>query len=149
VPVQPNARAGATVLATRIAGPVNTAHDIGVAARIGTYSDAVEVAPGARWLAISGTPGIAPDGSIAPGFDEQAEQAWSNVCEALSTAGFAVGDLVKITQYLTDADTIAAHAAIRARYLGSARPASMLVVVPALVWPEMSIEIEAWAARPA
>jgi hypothetical protein len=24
----------------------------------------------------------------------------------------------------------------------------MLVVVPALVWPQMRIEVEAWAARP-
>lgn len=126
----------------------NTAHDIGVAAHIGAYSDAVEVVPGARWLAISGTPGIAPDGTISPSFEEQATQAWSNVCSALAKAGFTVGDLVKITQYLTDAADIAAHAAIRSRFLGSARPASMLVVVPALVWSQMSIEIEAWAARP-
>ena len=70
------------------------------------------------------------------------------MCDALRKAGFTVDDLVKITQYLTDAADIAAHAAIRARFLGSARPASMLVVVPALVWPQMTIEIEAWAARP-
>jgi enamine deaminase RidA (YjgF/YER057c/UK114 family) len=56
---------------------------------------------------------------------------------------------VKVTQYLTNANDIAAHAEVRARFLGSARPASMLVVVPALVWPQMTIEIEAWAARSA
>ncbi len=123
------------------------AHDIGVAGRIGAYSDAVEVSSGARWLAISGTPGMAQDGTIPPAFEDQAELAWTNVCAALDKGGFAVDDLVKITQYLTSAGDIAAHAAIRARFLGSARPASMLVVVPALVWPEMSIEVEAWAAR--
>ena len=128
---------------------VKTAHDIGVAAQIGKYSDAVEVAPGARWLALSGTPGLTQDGTIPPDFAEEATQAWSNVVEALSKAGFTVHDLVKITQYLTNADDIAAHAAIRASFLGSARPASMLVVVPALVWPQMTIEIEAWAARSA
>jgi 2-iminobutanoate/2-iminopropanoate deaminase len=122
-------------------------HDIGVAAHIGAYSDAVEVTSGARWLAISGTPGIGPDGTISPDFEVQAAQAWGNVCNALSEAGFTVDDLVKITQYLTNAEDIAAHAAVRSRFLGSARPASMLVVVPALVWPQMSIEIEAWAAR--
>lgn len=126
---------------------MNTAHDIGIAAHIGAYSDAVEVAPGARWLAISGTPGLALDGTIAGSFEEQAAQAWRNVCDALSKAGFSVDDLVKITQYLTSAEDIATHAQVRARFLGSARPASMLVVVPALVWPQMSIEIEAWAAR--
>ena len=29
---------------------MNTRHDIGVAALIGKYSDAVEAAPGSRWL---------------------------------------------------------------------------------------------------
>ena len=126
---------------------MNRAVDIGIAAHIGAYSDAVEAAPGARWLATSGTPGMRPDGTIPEGFEEQAALAWSNVCDALAKAGFEVSDLVKITQYLTSADDIPAHAKVRARFLGDARPASMLVVVPALVWPQMSIEVEAWAAR--
>lgn len=126
---------------------MNTVRDIGVAARIGAYSDAVEIAPGSRWLAISGTPGLGSDGTLPSSFEEQAEQAWRNVCETLLSAGFDVADLVKITQYLTNADDVPAYGPIRSRFLGSARPASMLVLVPALVWPEMSIEIEAWAAR--
>jgi 2-iminobutanoate/2-iminopropanoate deaminase len=128
---------------------VNTAHNIGVAAQIGTYSDAVEVASGARWLAISGTPGLTREGTIPPDFADEAAQAWTNVCDALAEAGFTVADLVKITQYLTDSEHIPTHAEVRSRFLGEARPASMLVVVPALVWPNMAIEIEAWAARPA
>ena len=125
----------------------HTAYDIGVATHIGAYSDAVEAAPGARWLALSGTPGMRPDGPIPDGFEEQATQAWQNVCDALAAAGFDVRDLVKITQYLTSAEDIPAHAAIRTQFLGTARPASMLLVVPALPWPQMAIEIEAWAAR--
>jgi 2-iminobutanoate/2-iminopropanoate deaminase len=126
---------------------VNRAVDIGIAAHIGAYSDAVEVAPGARWLATSGTPGMRPDGTIPADFEEQATLAWSNVCDVLAKGGFEVSGLVKITQYLTSADDIPTHAKVRARFLGDARPASMLVVVPALVWPQMSIEVEAWAAR--
>src|SRR6266545_2196741 len=102
-------------------GPLmNTVRDIGVAAHIGAYSDAVEIAPGSRWLAVSGTPGLAPDGVLPSSFEEQAEQAWRNVCEALLAAGFDVADLVKITQYLTNADDVAAYGAIRSRFLGSA-----------------------------
>jgi 2-iminobutanoate/2-iminopropanoate deaminase len=126
---------------------VNTVRDIGVAARIGAYSDAVEIAPGSRWLAVSGTPGMLPDGTLPPSFEEQAEQAWRNIGAALAAAGFEVSDLVKITQYLTNPDDVAAYGPIRTRFLASPRPASMLVVVPALVWPGMSIEVEAWAAR--
>ena len=125
----------------------HTVRDIGVAAHIGAYSDAVEVAPGARWLVLSGTPGMRQDGTIPDSFEEQATQAWQNVCDAVAAAGFEVLDLVKITQYLTSAGDIPAHAAIRTRFLGAARPASMLLVVPALPWPQMAIEIEAWAAR--
>jgi len=126
---------------------MNTPHDIGVASQIGKYSDAVEAPAGSRWLALSGTPGLAADGTIPATFEEEATQAWSNVCAALAKAGFEVTDLVKITQYLTSADDIATHAAVRARFLGSHRPASMLVVVPALVWPQLRIEVEGWAAR--
>ena len=35
----------------------NIVHNIGVAAQIGSYSDAIEVPPGARCLFTSGTPG--------------------------------------------------------------------------------------------
>jgi 2-iminobutanoate/2-iminopropanoate deaminase len=126
---------------------MHATHDIGIAAHIGAYSDAVGVEPGLRWLAISGTPGMTPDGTIPVDFEEQATLAWRNVVAALDAAGFAVHDLVKITQYLTSADDIPAHAAVRSQFLGTARPASMLLVVSALPWPQMSIEVEAWAAR--
>jgi enamine deaminase RidA (YjgF/YER057c/UK114 family) len=122
-------------------------HDIGVAAHIGAYSDAVEVPAIARWLAVSGTPGLDAEGRLPSSFAEQADQAWRNISRALAIAGFDVGDLVKITQYLTSAEDIAAYAEIRARFLNPARPASTLLIVPALVWPGMRIEIEAWAAR--
>jgi 2-iminobutanoate/2-iminopropanoate deaminase len=125
----------------------HTVHEIGVARHIGAYSDAVEVAPCLRWLALSGTPGMTLEGTIPESFEEQATLAWSNVVAALDAGGFGVHDLVKITQYLTNADDIPAHAAIRSTFLGTARPASMLLVVSALPWPQMSIEIEAWAAR--
>ena len=125
---------------------MHTRHDIGVAAQIGRYSDAVEVGGPARWLALSGTPGMLPDGTLPDSFEAQAEQAWANVLRALASAGMDVGHLVKITQYLLRPEDIRAYGAIRARFLGEARPASTLVVVPALVWPDMLIEIEAWAA---
>src|SRR6266508_5810914 len=50
-------------------------------------------------------------------------------------------------QYLLHASDIPAYADVRAKFLGQARPASMLVVVPALVRPDFLIEIEAYAAK--
>jgi enamine deaminase RidA (YjgF/YER057c/UK114 family) len=122
-------------------------HDIGVAARIGTYSDAIEAAPNQRWLFTSGTPGMDAAGELPADVTAQAELAWGHILKMLEHAGMSVRDLVKITQYLTRAQDIPAYAKVRARMLGEARPASMLLVVAALPRPQFLLEIEAVAAR--
>ena len=123
----------------------NTIRDIGVAKQIGKYSDAVEVPAGGRTLFLSGTPGLTKDGHLPESFEEQAEQAWKNVAALLEEAGMGVGDLVKVSQYLTREEDIARYPPIRSKWLGDHRPASMLLVIPALVRPEFLIEIEAFA----
>ena len=122
-------------------------HDVGVAKQIGTYSDAIEVAPNMRWLYTAGTPGLATDGTVPADITGQAEIAWQHIMAMLKKADMGVHDLVKITQYLLNAADIPAYAKVRSRYLGDARPASMLMIVPGLVWPNMLLEIEAVAAK--
>ena len=122
-------------------------YDLGVARQIGTYSDAVEAPPSARWLYTAGTPGLARGGTLAPDITGQAEQAWAHIVALLERAGMTVHDLVKITQYLAQASDIPAYAKVRARVLGTARPASMLMVVAQLPRPEFLLEIEAVAAK--
>jgi len=122
-------------------------HDVGVAKQIGTYSDAIEVAPDMRWLYTAGTPGLAADGTVPADITGQAEIAWQHIMAMLKKADMGVHDLVKITQYLLNANDIPAYAKVRSRYLGDARPASMLMIVPGLVWPNMLVEIEAVAAK--
>ena len=122
-------------------------HDVGVAKQIGTYSDAIEVAPDMRWLYTAGTPGLAADGTVPADITGQAEIAWQHIMAMLEKADMGVHDLVKITQYLLNAADIPAYAKVRSRYLGDARPASMLMIVPGLVWPNMLLEIEAVAAK--
>ena len=121
--------------------------DVGVAAKIGTYSDGVVVSPAARWLLISGTPGMTPEGMTPEGITAQAEQAWRNVLAMLDQAGMTVNDLVKVTHYLLREEHIKPYVEVRKRFLGDARPASMLLIVPALVRPEFLLEIEAYAAK--
>ena len=125
----------------------NTLYDIGIARQIGAYSDAVEAAANARWLFTCGTPGLALDGTLPPDIAGQAELAWTHIIAMLERAGMTVHDLVKVTHYLLRASDIPAYAAVRARFLGSARPASMLLIVPGLVRPEFLLEIEACAAK--
>jgi len=126
---------------------MNIRHDIGVASQIGTYSDGVEVQAGQRWLYTAGTPGLALDGTLPADITGQAEIAWTHIVSLLERAGMDVHDLVKVTQYLLRADDIKPYAAVRSRFLGSARPASMLLIVPELVRPEFLLEIEIVAAK--
>lgn len=121
----------------------------GVAQQIGTYSDAIEAAPGLRWLFTAGTPGLGLDGVLPKDITAQAEQAWKHILTMLEKAGMRVQDLVKVTHYLTDAKDIPAYVKVRAKYLGEARPASMLIVLTpgGLVRPEFLLEIEAIAAK--
>jgi len=122
-------------------------HDIGIASSIGTYSDAVEVPAGARWLVTAGTPGLSSDGTLPEGIVAQADLAWKHIETLLARAGMTIADVVKITQYLTRESDVAAYAKVRSRHLGDARPASTLLVVPALVRPGFLVEVEVLAAR--
>src|SRR6516164_5998497 len=107
----------------------HTIHDIGVASQIGSYSDAIEAKPNLRWLMTSGTPGLAVNGDGLPkDITGQAELAWQHIIGILGKASMTVTDIVKVTQYQT-------------------RPASMLLVIPQLVWPEILVEVEIIAAK--
>jgi 2-iminobutanoate/2-iminopropanoate deaminase len=125
----------------------HTIHDIGVARQIGAYSDAIEVGPNLRWLLTSGTPGLATDGDLPKDISGQTELAWKHVISMLEQAGMTVADIVKVTQYLTRAEDIAAYGKVRTRFLGDVRPAAMLLVIPQLVRPEFLVEVEIVAAK--
>ncbi len=122
-------------------------HDIGIASQIGAYSDATEVKPNLRWLLTSGTPGLSRSGDLPNDISGQAELAWEHVVHMLHQARMTVADIVKVTQYLTRAEDIKAYAEVRARFLGDNRPASMLLVIPHLVWPEILVEVEIIAVK--
>src|ERR1700679_4139419 len=122
-------------------------HDIGVASQIGKYSDSIEAAPNLRWLFTSGTPGLSIDGELPGDITGHAELAWKHILLLLEKAGMTIQDLVKVTQYLTRAEDIPAYAKIRTQFLGDARPASMLLVIPQLVRPEFLVEVEIIAAK--
>jgi len=117
--------------------------DIGLAKHIGPYSDGVvvETRDHIRRLVSAGTPGMRQDGTIPKDFKEQAELAWANVGRLLDAAEMTKDDLVSITQYLVRREDLQVHGPIRKAFLGEARPASMLMLVAGLPWPDMLIEI--------
>ena len=121
--------------------------DAGVARQIGTYSDAIEVQSGLRWLYTSGTPGLTESGDLPSDITGQAEIAWQHIIRMLEKANMGITDIVKATHYLIHAEDIPACAKVRSRFLGDHRPASMLSVIPQLVRPEFLVEIEVIAAK--
>ena len=96
-------------------------------------------------LWISGTVGIAGDGSIPEDTVEQFKLAMANLDTVLRAAGGEPRHLVKVTVYLTDIADRARINPIRQAYFGPHRPASTLVEVSKLVLPELKVEIEAVA----
>lgn len=110
----------------------------------GPYAHGVELTGFSRLLWISGTMGLAPDGSAADDFEAQCEQAWANIGAVLDSAGMTWGNLVKVTCFLADRGDRDVNAAVRARVLGDHRIA-VTVVAAALLDPAWKLEIEAVA----
>ncbi|MFX7914611.1 Rid family hydrolase, partial [Acinetobacter baumannii] len=79
-----------------------------IAAPASRYSQGVSAPQSARWLHVSGQVGVAPDGRVVEGFAAQMERALLNLLAVLAADGMAVGNLVKITVFITRAGDVAA-----------------------------------------
>lgn len=119
----------------------------GVHAPLSSYAHGIEAPAGARWLYISGQVGMAPDGKIGKTFEEQAEIAWTNLTAILKSAGMGMGDLVKVTTFLTRREDIKANRAARDKHMAGVKAASTMVLIGGLAMPELLIEVEAHAAK--
>jgi enamine deaminase RidA (YjgF/YER057c/UK114 family) len=97
---------------------------------------------------VSGTVGVAADGSVPESVVEQFEVAIANMDACLKAVGAGAENVVKVVVYLTDIHDRRKINPIRQRYFGPHRPASTLVEVSALVSPELKVEIEAQAVLP-
>jgi enamine deaminase RidA (YjgF/YER057c/UK114 family) len=77
----------------------------------------------------------------------QARAALAVIERALLEAGFSLGDVVRTRMFVTDAAHARPVAEVHGEIFGSIRPAATLVVVSALIEPELLVEIEADARR--
>ncbi len=126
---------------------MNIPVDVGIASKLGNYSDAIQINPGARWLYTSGTPGLNEDETVPTDFETQARLARKGILVMLHAADMDVEHIVKINQSLLRREDLTIYRIIRNEYLGLARPASMLSFINELVMPEMLIEIEIVAVK--
>jgi enamine deaminase RidA (YjgF/YER057c/UK114 family) len=126
---------------------MNRAINVGVAEKLGKYSDAIQTNSGVRWLYTSGTPGLNDDGTLPADFESQAKLAWKSIVAMLHAADMDVENIVKINQSMLRREDLPAYRKIRDEHLGLARPASMLSFISELVMPGMLIELEIVAAK--
>lgn len=111
------------------------------------YAQGVETASGLRHLFVSGQIGVTPDGAIQQGFEAQCRTAFDNIRGVLAGAGMGLGDVVKLTVFLTNPADIGAFRAIRDEVMGDVRTASTLLIVAGLASPDFLVEIEVNAAK--
>lgn len=106
-----------------------------------TYTHIVRAA---NLVFIAGQVGSDGQGKVVgPGMREQTEQVLRNLQAALASQKLDFTHVAKITIFTTSIDEFRAQdvAAVRAKYFGSARPASTLVQIARLASPELKIEI--------
>lgn len=106
-----------------------------------------------RLLLVGGQIGWTPDGRFEHhDFIGQMTQALRNVVAVVEAAGGTVGDIGRLTWYVTDkSDYVANQRAVGAAYrevMGYHFPAMTMVVVSALVEDAALVEIEATAILP-
>ena len=116
-------------------------------APLSAHSDAVLIPPGAQILVSSGMLGMQQDGTIPDSIEGQVAAAFDNVEAVLRAAGMTMGDVVKMTAFITDATYRDAYRAERARRVGDPPPASTRIVITALSQPDLMVEIEIIAAK--
>lgn len=96
---------------------------------------------------VSGQAAIGPDGAVVGDGDPraQAEQCFENLQRVLAVGGLELRDVVKLTCFLTDVAHFEEYAGVKQRLFGDHPPATTTVVVAALLYPEMLMEVEAVA----
>jgi reactive intermediate/imine deaminase len=114
---------------------------------ISHFTDAVVAG---ELLFVSGVVPVDRERKLVGGDDVvvQARAVFANMAEILSAAGCTFADVVKVNVFLTDIADRPLVNPVREEVFGSARPASTLVEVSALVIPGARIEVDAVALVP-
>jgi 2-iminobutanoate/2-iminopropanoate deaminase len=96
---------------------------------------------------VSGQIAYDSDGKLVGEGDMKAQtrQVFDNIKSILESAGSSLKDIVKINTYVTDGSKFMDMLAVRSEIFGSDPPASTAVVVAALAFPALLIEVEAVA----
>lgn len=105
------------------------------------YVHGMEVLGATRQLFVSGTMGLAEDGSASASLDAQLELIWKNIRRILSDADMSVENIVRLTSYLARPEYAEKNQAAREAALGDRVVPTTAIVVTTLD-PSWLIEIE-------
>jgi enamine deaminase RidA (YjgF/YER057c/UK114 family) len=96
---------------------------------------------------LSGTVAFDSAGNVVGEGDvyAQAKQIFKNIEEALASAGATMADVVKITTFMTDMSGYGEFGRARTEAFPGGVPASAAYATPALIKPELLVEVEAIA----
>jgi enamine deaminase RidA (YjgF/YER057c/UK114 family) len=112
----------------------------------------VTTAEDGKLIFVSGQVAWDSQGKPVPGdLEAQTRLTYENLKRALAAAGATFDDVVKFTVYVKDLDTEKwkTVSKVRSEYLSKDRPpASTMIGVTGLVYPELLVEIEAFAVVP-
>jgi enamine deaminase RidA (YjgF/YER057c/UK114 family) len=112
----------------------------------------VTTAEDGKLVFVSGQVAWDSQGKPVPGdLEAQTRLTYENLKRALAAAGATFDDVVKFTVYVKDLDTEKwkTVSKVRSEYLSKDRPpASTMIGVTGLVYPELLVEIEAFAVVP-
>ena len=110
----------------------------------GYYSNCVRVSAGPL-LFVAGQVGMDMNGVTPKDAGAQCEQALKNIEIILAANGATMADVVKVTVYVTDMAYLDEITPARLKYFPKDGPASAIVQVGALAFPNLKVEIEAVA----
>ena len=111
---------------------------------VGGYAQAVETVGVERILYVSGQVPETVDGVIPEAFIDQARLAWSNVLAQLAASRMSVGNLAKVTIFLSDRRYAVENREVRQEVLVEHAPA-LTVIITGIFDPRWLLEIEAVA----
>lgn len=100
-----------------------------------------------RMVFAAGQVALGENGAVIGGGDPaaQTEAALENLQRVLNEGGATLGDVMRLTVFLTDMADLPAVQEVRARYFPVDPPASSTIEISALVVPELLVEIDAIA----
>ena len=112
-----------------------------------TYTQGIKVSHAQTILFLSGQVAYTADGGVAfPGdFTAQARGAYQAIKSLVESQGGTMANVIKLTNFVTDMKYRADLSSVREEFFGKKGPASTLVQISALAFPDLMVEIEAIA----